>query len=60
MGTKVIKLENKNHGSYQFETSYNGNIVSRLMELFMNFHQIKKSLEHLKWRICQWVFNLNI
>jgi uncharacterized protein YndB with AHSA1/START domain len=27
MGTKVIKLENKNHGSYQFETSYNGNIV---------------------------------
>ncbi len=27
MGTKVIKLENKNHGSYQFETSYNGNLV---------------------------------
>lgn len=27
MGTKVIKLENKNHGSYQFENSYNGNIV---------------------------------
>lgn len=27
MGTKVIKLENKNHGSYQFETSYNGNVV---------------------------------
>ncbi len=27
MGTKVLKLENKNHGSYQFETSYNGNIV---------------------------------
>lgn len=27
MGTKVIKLENKNHGSYQFETSYNGNAV---------------------------------
>lgn len=27
MGTKVIKLENKNHGSYQFETSYNGNTV---------------------------------
>jgi len=27
MGTKVIKFENKNHGSYQFETSYNGNIV---------------------------------
>lgn len=27
MGTKVIKLENKNHGSYQLETSYNGNVV---------------------------------
>lgn len=27
MGTKVIKLENKDHGSYQFETSYNGNVV---------------------------------
>ncbi len=29
MGTNVIKLENKNHGSYQFETSYNGNVVFR-------------------------------
>jgi uncharacterized protein YndB with AHSA1/START domain len=27
MGTKVLKLENKNHGSYQFETSHNGNVV---------------------------------
>lgn len=27
MGTKVIKLENKNHGGYQFETSHNGNVV---------------------------------
>ena len=27
MGTKVVKLENKNHGNYQFETSYNGNVV---------------------------------
>ena len=27
MGTKVVKLENKNHGSYQYETSYNGNVV---------------------------------
>ncbi len=27
MGTKVIKLENINHGSYQFETSYNGSVV---------------------------------
>lgn len=27
MGTKVIKLESKKHGSYQFETSYNDNVV---------------------------------
>jgi uncharacterized protein YndB with AHSA1/START domain len=27
MGTKVLKLESKNHGSYQFETSHNGNVV---------------------------------
>ncbi len=27
MGTKVIKLESRNHGSYQFETSHNGNVV---------------------------------
>ena len=27
MGTQVLKLENKTHGSYEFETSYNGNVV---------------------------------
>ena len=27
MGTKVLKLDNKKHGSYQFETSHNGNVV---------------------------------
>ncbi|MFN0199873.1 MAG: SRPBCC domain-containing protein, partial [Bacteroidia bacterium] len=27
MGTKVLKLESKKYGSYQFETSYNGNVV---------------------------------
>ncbi len=27
MGTKVVKLENKKHGSYRFETSHNGNVV---------------------------------
>ncbi|WP_276167347.1 SRPBCC domain-containing protein [Zobellia alginiliquefaciens] len=27
MGTKVLKLENKNHGSYAFETSHGGNIM---------------------------------
>lgn len=29
MGTKVLKLENRKHGSYQFETSYEGNVVFR-------------------------------
>lgn len=29
MGTKVLKLESKPHGSYQFETSYQGNVVFR-------------------------------
>lgn len=29
MGTKVLKLENKKHGSYIFETSHNGNVVFR-------------------------------
>lgn len=30
MGTKVLKLENKNHGSYQFETAdENGNVMFR-------------------------------
>ncbi|HEY0669489.1 MAG TPA: SRPBCC domain-containing protein [Sphingobacteriaceae bacterium] len=27
MGTKVLKLENRKHGSWQFETSYNGKVV---------------------------------
>ena len=27
MGLTVLKLENKNHGSFQIETSYNGNVV---------------------------------
>lgn len=29
MGTKVLKMENKKHGSYSFETSHNGNAVFR-------------------------------
>ena len=27
MGTKVLKLDNKKHGCYEFQTSHNGNIV---------------------------------
>jgi len=29
MGTQVLKLESKNHGSYQFETTHNGQVVFR-------------------------------
>lgn len=29
METKVLKMENKKHGSYSFETSRNGNVVFR-------------------------------
>lgn len=29
MGTRVLKMENKKHGSYAFETSHNGNIMFR-------------------------------
>ena len=29
MGTKVLKMENKKHGSYAFETSHNGQVVFR-------------------------------
>jgi len=29
MGTKVLKLENKKHGSYVFETSHNGEVMLR-------------------------------
>ncbi len=29
MGTRVLKMENKRHGSYAFETSHNGNVVFR-------------------------------
>lgn len=29
MGTKVLKLENKKHGSFAFETAHQGNVVFR-------------------------------
>src|SRR5690554_1054771 len=29
MGTKVLKMENKKHGSYAFETSHNGEVMFR-------------------------------
>ena len=44
MGTKVLKLENKNHGSYQFETTdAEGKVVFRANG---TIHQIISKPEH--------------
>ncbi len=43
MGTKVIKLENKKHGSYQFETSDGkGNVVFRANGVIHDFIEDRK------------------
>lgn len=42
MGTKVLKLENKKHGSYAFETSINGNVVFRAGGVIHEFVANKK------------------
>ncbi len=43
MGTKVLKLENKKHGSYQFETNDpKGNIVFRANGVFPEFIENRK------------------
>lgn len=41
MGTKVLKLENKKHGSYQFETSHQGNVVFRANGRYTNLSRMK-------------------
>lgn len=48
MNTKVLKLENKNHGSYQFETSLNGNVVFKAngtIHTFLPNEQIVRTFE---------------
>ena len=43
MGTKVLKLENKKHGSYQFETSDpRGNVVLRTNGVIHEFYPNQK------------------
>jgi uncharacterized protein YndB with AHSA1/START domain len=42
MSTKVLKMENKKHGSYIFETSNNGNIVFRANGTIHEFVPNKK------------------
>jgi hypothetical protein len=59
MGTKVLKLENKKHGGWQFETSdAKGKCgVSGPMGLFTSLFPTKRSHGHLKWRILPFPFN---
>ncbi len=52
MGTKVLKLENKKHGSYQFETidpKGNKHGFNGVIHEFES--RTRKSHGHLKWRI---------
>lgn len=42
MGTKVLKLENKKHGSYAFETSHNGKVMFRANGTIHEFIPNKK------------------
>lgn len=42
MGAKVLKMENKKHGSYAFETSRNGNVVFRANGTIHEFVPNKK------------------
>ena len=42
MGTKVLALENKNHGSYHFETSHNGKVVFKAHGSIHEFSSNKK------------------
>ncbi len=42
MGTKVLKMKNKKHGSYAFETSYNGNVVFSANGTIHDFEKNKK------------------
>jgi uncharacterized protein YndB with AHSA1/START domain len=48
METKVLKLENKKHGSYAFETSRNGNVVFRAngtIHEFIPYQKIIRTFE---------------
>ncbi len=48
MGTKVLKLESKKHGSWQFETSYEGNVVFRangVIHEFVTNQKITRTFE---------------
>ena len=42
MGTKMLKLESKKHGSYAFETSYEGNVVFKANGVIHEFVENEK------------------
>lgn len=45
MGTKVIKLDCRNHGSYRFETSHNGKVM---FSANGTIHEIKENKEIIR------------
>jgi uncharacterized protein YndB with AHSA1/START domain len=53
MGTKVLKLENKRHGSYQFETT----MVS--VGQYMSLSPTRRLQGHLKWKTLLLVCSLS-
>jgi uncharacterized protein YndB with AHSA1/START domain len=42
MGTKVLKMESKKHGSYQLETAYDGKVVFKANGVFHEFTPNKR------------------
>ena len=59
MGTKVLKLENKKHGSYQFETTDPKGNKHGFNGVIHEFTPTRKSHGHLKWRIHLLAFSLS-
>ncbi len=58
MGTKVLKHESKKHGSYQFQTSYEGKVMFQANGVIHEFSPNKKIVRRLKWRMRHLAFSL--
>ena len=50
MGTEVLKLESKKHGSYELETNHRGKWYSGPMGRSMSLSRTGRSSGHSKWR----------
>src|SRR5260370_18085639 len=60
MGTKVLKLENKKHGSYQFEkTDAQGNVVFQANGVIHEFSPNRKITRTFEMKNTPFVVNLN-